>query len=40
MKIAFLVWDSECDEYPTLRTSVPCGAYYWVRIVYCEVDED
>lgn len=39
MKLAFLVWMFENDEYPTLRTYVPNGAYHYIQIVYSEIDE-
>jgi hypothetical protein len=39
MKLGFLVWMFEDDEYPTLRPYVPNDAYHYIQIVYCEVEE-
>jgi hypothetical protein len=42
MRIAYLVWVYESDEFPILcstRHYIPCGSYRYVQIVYSEIDE-
>jgi hypothetical protein len=40
MKIGYLVWTYEEDEFPTLRSYPPSWCHRYMQIVYAEIEED